>query len=57
MEQKMPKGQSTKRCHCGERSLPGLKKGWALCAYHWAIYQWGKAWADKCHPERTAPNV
>lgn len=44
----MPK---IKLCHCGKPSLAGLKKGIALCRYHWAELIWGKAWADKLPKE------
>lgn len=39
---------SKKVCYCGASSLPGLVKGVALCAYHYAERMWGKAWADEC---------
>jgi hypothetical protein len=39
------------RCDCP--SISGLKKGQGLCAYHWAEAMWGKAYADKCHPEHA----
>jgi hypothetical protein len=41
----MPK---KKLCHCGKVSLKGLKKGIALCQYHFNESIWGKEWADKC---------
>lgn len=37
-----------KYCHCGKPSLKGLKKGIALCQYHFDESIWGKEWADKC---------
>ena len=37
-----------KICSCGERSLKGLKKGIALCIYHFTEFVWGREWADYC---------
>jgi hypothetical protein len=45
---------SKKKCYCGLPSLPGLKKGIALCQYHFDVHQWGREWADKCREERKA---
>lgn len=47
----MPKRAKKKCIHCDCPSLPGLSVG--LCAYHWCAAMWGKAWADKCHPEHA----
>lgn len=49
--------RSTKHCHCGKRSLPGLRPGIALCQYHFDVRMYGKEWADRCEEERTNSNV
>lgn len=34
-----------KVCHlCQRESLPRLRVG--VCRYHWALANWGRAWAD-----------
>jgi hypothetical protein len=44
-----------KKCsHCGEPSLKGLKKGVALCRYHYAVLVWGKEWADRVIKEEKS---
>jgi hypothetical protein len=48
---KFIKGQSSKRCRCGERSLTGLVSDVSLCQYHYNVRQFGKEWADKCKKE------
>jgi len=35
-----------KFCDCGERSVPSLKKGVALCPHHYSARIFGKDWAD-----------
>jgi hypothetical protein len=40
-------GSGRQSCvHCWRRSLPGMTKGRGLCPYHWAVWVWGRAWAD-----------
>jgi hypothetical protein len=40
---------SPKQCSkCGERSVPELRPGFALCQYHYNALIWGKGWADEC---------
>lgn len=42
-----PHGTSKHRCKfCPLRSIAGLVRGQEHCPYHWAVYAWGKAWAD-----------
>lgn len=38
---------------CPFQSVAGLHKGQGHCPYHWAILQWGKAWADRALPGYT----
>lgn len=48
------KNTGKQKCvHCTEKSLPGLKRGQGLCAYHFTEYGYGTAWAKKCHPSRA----
>lgn len=43
----MEKGLSnTKVCHCGEKSISGLKKGIALCKYHFNVHMYGVRWSN-----------
>jgi len=39
--------------HCGRRSIPGMKRGQGLCAFHYAAWMWGSAWAQHCYPSGT----
>ncbi|QXV78250.1 hypothetical protein bas61_0121 [Escherichia phage EmilieFrey] len=36
-----------KTCQCGKKSISGLKRGVALCQYHYNAQTWGKQWADQ----------
>lgn len=45
--------QSPKICACGRRSLPGFRRGVALCQFHWDARAYGRAWALEC-AERDA---
>ena len=36
-----------KKCHCGLKSVSGLRRNVALCQYHYNAHMWGKEWADK----------
>lgn len=40
---------AVKLCQCGEKSVPGLKKGIALCHYHFDVKQFGTLWAKWVH--------
>lgn len=42
----MPK---TKLCYCGEKSVPGLVPGVALCQYHFTARMHGMPWANWVH--------
>lgn len=35
-----------KNCACGQKSVPGLKKGVALCQFHFNAKVYGKKWAN-----------
>ena len=41
-------GAGYRGCKCCEASV--IPKG-DVCRYHWAVEQWGEAWADRCFPE------
>jgi hypothetical protein len=36
-----------KICACGQKSVTGLRKGVALCQYHFNAKCYGKNWAKK----------
>lgn len=36
-----------KVCACGQKSVTGLKKGVALCQYHFNVVCYGKKWAKQ----------
>lgn len=38
-----------KLCDCGEKSVPGLKKGIALCHFHYDVQQFGEKRAKWVH--------
>lgn len=41
-------GKGRQRCQqCEHYSLRGHKRNGGLCAYHWNVYVYGKAWADR----------
>jgi hypothetical protein len=45
-------GTGRQQCvHCGYRSVPGLVHRQGLCPYHWAVFQWGAAWANQLFPD------
>lgn len=38
---------------CAQCACKAINKATGVCQYHWAVQTWGKAWADKCHPEHA----
>jgi hypothetical protein len=43
--------RSQQKCvYCPCASIPGLKKGQGLCAYHWCVGMYGIAYANQMHP-------
>ena len=52
-ERLTPDGKGKQKCqHCQHKSVKGLIRGEGLCPYHWAVYQWGQEWADRCYPRK-----
>lgn len=52
-------GKGRQKCcepRCPFASVAGLTRGQGRCPYHWAVGNWGKAWADQSLPgyERAA---
>ncbi len=43
-----------KTCQCGQKSITGLKRGVALCQYHYNLQVWGKEWADQVEAAKKA---
>ena len=43
-----------KTCQCGTKSITGLKRGVALCQYHYNLQVWGKEWADQVEAAKKA---
>ena len=49
----MKKGTTNNACSiCGQPGIPGLVRGQGKCSYHWAVGNWGKAWADRVHGDK-----
>lgn len=52
----LPDNEETnmKTCQYGKKSITGLKRGVALCQYHYNLQVWGKEWADQVEAAKKA---
>lgn len=45
-----PDGEGKQPCRkCGLCSIRGMRKGYGLCPYHWAVQAMGQRWADSVY--------